>query len=105
MLLMFHLVCFGWLLFRSSSMGQVWSMLGRIVGDLHATPFAVSSLMMIAFYAGPLIVYEFWLERKDDLLELTRAYWVARGVVYTYCVFMLWFFPPPVSNVFIYFQF
>jgi D-alanyl-lipoteichoic acid acyltransferase DltB (MBOAT superfamily) len=105
MLVMFHLVCFGWLLFRVGSIGQAWSMLGRIVSDFHATPFAVSSLALIAFYAGPLVAYEFWLEQKDDLLALTRVNWLKRGFVYTYCAFMLWFFPPPVSNVFIYFQF
>ena len=105
MLVMFHLVCFGWLLFRADTVSQAWSMLGRVVRDFRVTPFAVSALAMIAFYAGPLIAYEFWLEQKDDLLKLTRVNWLARGLVYTYCFFMLWFFPPPVSNVFIYFQF
>jgi alginate O-acetyltransferase complex protein AlgI len=105
MLVMFHLVCFGWLLFRADSVSQAWGMLGRVVRDFRVTTFAVSALAMIAFYAGPLIAYEFWLEQKDDLLKLTRVNWLARGLVYTYCVFMLWFFPPPVSNVFIYFQF
>ena len=105
MLVMFHLVCFGWLLFRAHSLGQAWGMLGRIATDFRATPFAVSALVMIIFYAGPLLAYEFWLERKDDLLRLTRTHWLARAGVYGYCVLMLWFFPPPVSNVFIYFQF
>jgi alginate O-acetyltransferase complex protein AlgI len=105
MLVMFHLVCFGWLLFRADSLSQVWSMLGRMMGDLSVTPFAVSTFALIVFYAGPLVAYEFWLEQKDDLLKLTRIHWAARGVVYVYCAFMLWFFPPPVSNVFIYFQF
>ncbi|HEX8652848.1 MAG TPA: MBOAT family O-acyltransferase [Pyrinomonadaceae bacterium] len=105
MLVMFHLVCFGWLLFRADSVSQGLSMLRRIATDLRATPFAVSALAMVAFYAGPLMAYEFWLEQRDDLLKLTRVNWLARGFVYTYCAFMLWFFPPPVSNVFIYFQF
>jgi alginate O-acetyltransferase complex protein AlgI len=105
MLVMFHLVCFGWLLFRAASLAQAFSMLGRMASDFRATTFAVSALLMIAFYAGPLLAYEFWLEQKDDLLRLTRINWAVRGLVYTYCAFMLWFFPPPVSNVFIYFQF
>jgi len=104
-LLTFQLVCFGWLLFRAKTRGQGWDMLRRIAGDVRVTPFAVSGLAMIAFYAGPLMVYEFWLERKGDPLRLLRINWLARGMVYCYCVFMLWFFPPPVSNVFIYFQF
>ena len=105
MVVMFHLICFGWLLFRSASIAQAMSMLERMVTDFRPTPFAVSSLTMVAFYAGPLMAYEFWLEQKDDLLKLTRINWLARGLVYTYCAFMLMFFPPPVSNVFIYFQF
>ncbi len=101
----FHLVCLGWLLFRAESMSQVGSILNRMLTDFRVTPFALSSLAMIVFYAAPLVVYEFWLERKQDLLELTHVNWLARGLAYSYCVLMLWFFPPPVSNVFIYFQF
>jgi hypothetical protein len=103
--MMFHLVCLGWLLFRAESMAQVWGMLQRMLTDLRAAPFAVSSFAMIAFYAGPLMAYEFWLEGKQELLELTRVNWVVRGLAYSYCVLMLWLFPPLVSNVFIYFQF
>jgi alginate O-acetyltransferase complex protein AlgI len=102
---MFHLVCLGWLLFRAESMAQVWAMLHQMGTDLRLTPFAVSSLVMIAFYAGPLMAYEFWLEGKPELFELTRINWVLRASAYSYCVLMLWLFPPPVSNVFIYFQF
>ncbi len=104
-LLTFHLVCVGWLLFRSHSLSQAVEMFTRIFTDFRTTDFAASSIAMILFYAGPLIVYEFWLERKDDLLHLTRVNWLSRGVVYSYWFLMICFFPPPVSNVFIYFQF
>ncbi len=103
--IMFQLVCFGWLLFRAESIGQVWAMMGRIVHDFHWTSFASSAFTMILFFAGPLMIYEFWLERRQDLLSLVRIDWRARAVVYSYCSLMLLFFPPPVSNVFIYFQF
>jgi D-alanyl-lipoteichoic acid acyltransferase DltB (MBOAT superfamily) len=103
--LMFHLICLGWLLFRAESMAQVWGMLGRMATDFRLTPLAASALSMIVFYAGPLVLYEFWLERKQDLLRLTEVRWPVRAAVYSYCALMLWFFPPLVSNVFIYFQF
>ncbi|HEX8145214.1 MAG TPA: MBOAT family O-acyltransferase [Pyrinomonadaceae bacterium] len=103
--LMFHLVCLGWLLFRAESMAQVWAMLGRMATDFRLTPLAASALAMIIFYAGPLVLYEFWLERKQDLLRLTETRWWVRAAAYSYCALMLWFFAPPVSNVFIYFQF
>ena len=103
--IMFQLVCFGWLLFRAESIGQVWAIMGRIVQDFHWTSFASSAFTMILFFAGPLMIYEFWLERRQDVLSLVRIDWRARAVVYSYCSLMLLFFPPPVSNVFIYFQF
>jgi alginate O-acetyltransferase complex protein AlgI len=102
---MFHLVCFGWLLFRAESLVQVGSLLSRLVLDLHWTSFASSAFTMVLFFAGPLMIYEFWLERRQDLLSLVRLDWRVRAVVYSYCSLMLLFFPPPISNVFIYFQF
>ncbi len=103
--IMFHLVCFGWLLFRAESISQVWAIIGRIVFDFHWTPFVSSAFTMILFFAGPLVIYEFWLDRRQDLLSLARIDWPVRALVYSYCSLMLLFFPPPVSNVFIYFQF
>jgi D-alanyl-lipoteichoic acid acyltransferase DltB (MBOAT superfamily) len=103
--IMFHLVCFGWLLFRAESISQVWAIMGRIVFDFHWTPFVTSAFAMILFFAGPLVIYEFWLERRQDLLSLVRIDWRVRALAYSYCAVMLLFFPPLVSNVFIYFQF
>ena len=101
----FHLVCLGWLLFRAESVTQAVAMLGRVFSDSSVTPFAIASVGLIAFYAGPLMLYEWWVEKRDNLLALTDAHWLARASVYCYCALMLWFFPPPSSNVFIYFQF
>ena len=105
MLITFHLVCIGWLLFRSQTISQAWEMFARIFTDFRMTDFAQSGFAMILFYAGPLIAYEMWLERKDDIFNLTRVNWLARAAVYSYWSIMLCFYPPPVSNVFIYFQF
>jgi alginate O-acetyltransferase complex protein AlgI len=102
---MFQLVCLGWLLFRAESISQVGIMLSRIVLDFHWTPFVSSAFAMILFFAGPLVIYEFWVERRQDLLSLIRIDWRVRAAIYSYCALMLLFFPPPVSNVFIYFQF
>jgi D-alanyl-lipoteichoic acid acyltransferase DltB (MBOAT superfamily) len=102
---MFQLVCLGWLLFRAESISQVGIMLSRIVLDFHWTPFVSSAFAMILFFAGPLVIYEFWVERRHDLLSLIRIDWRVRAAIYSYCALMFLFFPPPVSNVFIYFQF
>jgi alginate O-acetyltransferase complex protein AlgI len=102
---MFHLICGGWLLFRADSLWQAGAMLARVVTDPRPTSLALSSLGLVAFYAGPLVLYEFWLERRQNLLRLTEVRWLPRALAYGYCALMLWFFPAPVSNVFIYFQF
>jgi alginate O-acetyltransferase complex protein AlgI len=104
-IVMFQLVCLGWLLFRAESIAQVGTMLTRMISDLRWTPLVSSGFGMIAFFAGPLVIYEFWLERRCDLLSLVRTDWRVRALAYSYCALMLLFFPPPVSNVFIYFQF
>lgn len=103
--IIFHLVCLGWLLFRAESMVQAFNMLGRIFTDFQVTNFAISSLVIILFYAGPLMIYELWLEYKGDLLQLTKVSRIPRAVLYSYWTMMLLYFPAPVSNVFIYFQF
>ncbi len=103
--LMFHLICIGWLLFRAESMTQVWNMLGLIATNWQSTPLAISSVAMIAFFAGPLMVYELWLEYRKNLYLLPEIHWLTRSAAYGYCLLMLLFFLPPIQNEFIYFQF
>jgi alginate O-acetyltransferase complex protein AlgI len=104
-ILIFHLVCFGWLLFRAESITQAAHMAGLIATDLRFTPFAWYGLAMIGFYVAPLLLYELYVEGRGDLLVLTRSHWLARGIAYVFCAVMLFYFSAPVPNEFIYFQF
>jgi D-alanyl-lipoteichoic acid acyltransferase DltB (MBOAT superfamily) len=104
-LLMFHLVCVGWLLFRAQSMPQAWGMAARVFADLRFTPTALYGLGMIAFYVAPLMALELWLHHKKDLLRLPKVNWVPRACVYSYFALMLVAFHPTVPSEFIYFQF
>ncbi|HUT01600.1 MAG TPA: MBOAT family O-acyltransferase [Phycisphaerae bacterium] len=105
MLVMFHIVCLGFLVFRAESMSQVWMMLGKIATDWRLTHFSLYAATLIVFFVGPFMALEFWLYRKDDVLALVKAAWPARAAVYGYFLLMLWFFGPEVSFEFIYFQF
>ena len=60
---------------------------------------------MIALFAGPMMLFEYWVERSKNLLQLTRVSWILRSAVYSYCAFMLLVFHPTVNHEFIYFQF
>ncbi len=105
MVVMFHLVCAGWLLFRADSMGQVWCMLSRILCDFSPTPLARYALGMVAFHVLPLMALEFWLFRSRDMFRLTKVHWAFRAAVYCYLVLMLLVCQPMVHSEFIYFQF
>ena len=102
---MFHLVCFGWLFFRADSMGQAGVFIERIFTDFRMTDHARYALGMILFLAVPMMIYEYWVDRREDVLALTDVHWIGRGLVYAYCVVMLWVFVPESSHAFIYFQF
>jgi len=103
--LMFNLGCLGWLLFRAESISQALRFVQLIVTHPQMTPVSISMFGLIAFYAGPLFLYEMWVERRKDLVALVSAPWWPRAIVYTYCALMLLFFPSPVAHAFIYFQF
>jgi hypothetical protein len=101
----FHLVCFGWLLFRAESMGQVGSMMYAAVMRFQWTELSSSILVLMALLTAPVLVYESWLHPNGDRTVRRPPYWLARGLAYSYCSLMLLFFPAPVGHDFIYFQF
>jgi D-alanyl-lipoteichoic acid acyltransferase DltB (MBOAT superfamily) len=103
--LMFHLVCFGWLLFRAEDISQVGAFLHLMATDWRITPNAIAVLGLIAFYALPLFLFESWLDLRKNLLAIPQGPWTARAAVYAYMVLMLIFFRSPSSHEFIYFQF
>lgn len=103
--LMFHLVCVSWLFFRAESIGQAFGMLRQMIINFTFTEFTFYGITTIAFFAGPLMLFEWWMERSRDTLVIFRIAWWQRAAVYAYSGAMLLVFPPVVSQVFIYFQF
>jgi len=101
----FHLVCLGWLFFRAETLEQALGMLAALGGTWAWSDFASTCAGSILFFAGPWLLLDAWLERRNDSLALTRAAWPWRLAVYAYIVAMLLFFPAPVAVEFIYFQF
>jgi alginate O-acetyltransferase complex protein AlgI len=104
-LLMFNLVCIGWLFFRAASWEQATGMLLQLFADFRVTDYAAYAAAMLAFFALPLMVYEWFLYRsKDMLLLLHRPVWQQTATL-GYFIAMLVLFPPLTQQVFIYFQF
>lgn len=103
--LCFHLVCVSYVFFRAGSMGEAWSLLSSVGRGWEFTHFAAFGFAYLAFFCGPLMLYEIWLESRRDLLAICQVDWRWRAALYTVMVLAMILFPPPNKYEFVYFRF
>jgi hypothetical protein len=99
----FHMICFGWLLFRAQSLGQVKGMLRAII-ERPAIP-AASYLLPVAVLVVPLLLYQAVQYFSKDLDVIARTPWYVRSVFYTACFYAFVLGGEFGGSQFIYFQF
>jgi len=99
----FHLVCFGWLIFRASSLAQVGGMVRAIV-DRPAIPTS-AYLIPVALLVLPLLAVQMVQYLTRDLDVVLRAPWYARSLFYTACFYAFILAGEFGGSQFIYFQF
>lgn len=104
-IILFHLTCISWLLFRAESIQQIGDMLYLLVSDYRVTDYSIYVFTSILFFVTPLMLLEYITERKNDLLYLVTANSGVKYITYLYMILMLLFFVPLQKQVFIYFQF
>jgi alginate O-acetyltransferase complex protein AlgI len=102
---MFHLTCAGWLLFRADGFPTVVRALGLLFGHFTVTPFALTTLLLIVFYGGVLFAIELFLDGEERLQPLLDAPWPARAALCAWLVVMILVFQSERAYEFIYFQF
>ena len=105
MVLTFHLMFFGMILFRAETIGQAADFVAALVSRWSGSHLAVYGFAYLAFFITPLMAFECWLERKRDMLALLKARWQWRAAACIVMALMIWFLPPESTNEFIYFQF
>ena len=105
MLLNFHLMFFGMILFRSENIGQSAEFVTSLFTHWSGSALAAYGVAYLAFFITPLMAYECWLEQKGDMLALLKVRWQWRALAYIIMALMVWFLPPENTNEFIYFQF
>jgi alginate O-acetyltransferase complex protein AlgI len=104
--LMFHLTCYGWLLFRAHSIGQIGSMTTALVtGWGRSSETLASHAIALAAYATPLLVVHAWEAWRDDLDAVLRLPLLARYSIYVALAYLLMLFGAFEGSQFIYFQF
>jgi alginate O-acetyltransferase complex protein AlgI len=104
-LLMFHLTCFGWLLFRADNFTELAAMIQSLATNFVWTSHATSMLCMVLFYCAVPFVVEFLLDGENKIEQLAQAHWAVCGPTYAYLTVMLLFFHASQTYEFIYFQF
>ncbi len=103
---MFHLTCFGWLIFRADSAGQIgglaWTLFtGFAPGAAALRMFGVPLLA----YTAPLLVVQAIEARKDDLAAVLSLPAAVRYSVYAAIFYLTVLFGDFAGSQFIYFQF
>jgi alginate O-acetyltransferase complex protein AlgI len=101
----FHLVCLGWLMFRSQTLAQVVSMLNALVFNFVPTRLSYQYLTHILLCISLMIIIQIFKERSEDMnIVLRWPAWIRGGI------FLIIFISLVIGGVeggkeFIYFQF
>jgi len=104
-LVFFHLVCFGWLLFRSTDMVHAGRLLAALGSGAFWEPVCGSMLLMVAAGGLPLAgfqIYQYY--RRSPEPWVTWPGWIRAGF-YVALFYGIVLFGAPGNNEFIYFQF
>jgi alginate O-acetyltransferase complex protein AlgI len=99
----FHLVCLGWLIFRSDSVAQAAAMLTAIC-ERPTLPSARYLVPMVCTIL-PLWLVQLWQYRAHDLNVIARTPWYVRSLFYTGCFYAIVLGGEFGGQQFIYFQF
>jgi alginate O-acetyltransferase complex protein AlgI len=103
-IVIFHLVCLGWIFFRAESLGAAFRFLQGL-GHLEWRPEYLVSLEFLTLFALPLFLLDLWLENKGQEYFLQERAPLARVAVACGALVAVTFFSANQANAFIYFQF
>jgi alginate O-acetyltransferase complex protein AlgI len=104
--IMFHLTCYGWLIFRANSAGHIADLTTRLVAPLGAAAVDVQGLLVpLLLYTTPLLLVHACEAWFDDLLVVPRLPAGVRYSIYTATFYLTMLFGNFGGSEFIYFQF
>ncbi len=103
---MFHLTCFGWLIFRANSAGQIGDLAWTLVANFAPGTATLRTFgIPILAYTAPLLVVQAIEARKDDLAAVLSLPVAVRYSVYAAIIYLTVLFGDFAGSQFIYFQF
>ena len=105
-LLMFHLTCYGWVIFRAPSLGKLGLLTRSLLFGFAPTTIDVTELLVpLLLYVTPLLVVHLLEARADDVLVVPRLRTVVRYSIYVATMYLILLFGNFGGSDFIYFQF
>jgi D-alanyl-lipoteichoic acid acyltransferase DltB (MBOAT superfamily) len=102
---LFHLVCLGWLFFRAVSLGQARHMLSSMVMDFSWNIQAANMLTALVFLCLPLWGVQLLQAKSGDLEAPLQLSTVPRMVLYAVLLLLFLWLGHTGGGAFIYFQF
>jgi alginate O-acetyltransferase complex protein AlgI len=103
---MFHLTCYGWLIFRARSLEQIGSMSRRMFTDFDPSAVSVATLLVpLVLYGTPLLLVHTLEAYADDVLVVPKLPVAVRYSVYAATFYLTMLFGNFGGAEFIYFQF
>jgi alginate O-acetyltransferase complex protein AlgI len=110
-IVLFHVVCFGWLFFRANSVGNAFSLLAGL-GRLAWRPEYLTAIQFLAWFSAPLLLLDLRMERAGEEYPFEKAAhgyeqasYRRRIALATGALFLIALFAASQPNAFIYFQF
>lgn len=104
-LLMFHLVCIGWLLFRAQNMTTVFVFLEAIFTNFQGSPEALTAFKDLIFYSWFLIGFQCLQAYTGKLNWLNNTQWFWRLNIWIFIITSIFSLSGGPAQEFIYFAF
>ena len=105
-LVMFHLTCYGWLIFRAPGVGTLGAMTASLFTNVAPSTVDVDGLLLpLLLYTLPLIAVHLREAASDDVLVVPKLRLAFRYTVYAATLYLILLFGNFGGSDFIYFQF
>lgn len=104
-IVMFHLTCLGWLIFRARNIETVGIFLKAIFTRFHASDLAWQNFSEFLQFSSGLIVFQIVQKLTGDLDPLKKQHWFIKLTVYAFLTMSILCFGSAKAQEFIYFAF
>jgi D-alanyl-lipoteichoic acid acyltransferase DltB (MBOAT superfamily) len=104
-IVMFHVTCYGWLIFRAGSLGQIAALSAALLWPFEPSAASAAHASAIVLHAAPLLALHALEAWHDDLMAVFRLPRALRYAVCSALVYLTLLFGDFGGTEFIYFQF